>query len=405
MFISGRFLQIGAFAATLATALTGCASPAAKPAEAAPTPSTAPASGKPGAVRIGPAEPTPEPTSATLTPSGQLRPEVRAFGEQLARERGLPLPQVLSTLESSRYNATVSRLIAPSAPGKKVWRSWNTYRGRFIEPKRIGWGVEFWNANAPLLNRAAQQYGVPASIIASIIGVETLYGRNMGNFRVLDALGTLAFDYPDPAKPERAEMFRGQLADFITLSYQGKLEIDAVGSFAGAIGMPQFMPGSIARYAVDGDGDGHIHLESSVEDAVMSVGNFLVQHGWQRGMPVFAPVTLPANAGTLVAGGLTPTLDWPGLQRAGARLAPGASGGTWQSQPLGVIDLAEEMRGTAVYRTATPNFFALTQYNRSYFYATAVSDLADELQARMNRQAAAAAAPGASAPGAAAPRR
>lgn len=397
MFISGRFLQITALAAALATSLAGCATraPQAAPAAAA-APEIAPAAarGTPGAVRIGPTEPPAEP-SATLDPSGKLRPEVRAFGEQLARDRSLPLNQVLTTLESSRYNATVSRLIAPSPPGKKVWRSWNTYRARFIEPKRIGWGVDFWQANAPLLDRAAQQYGVPASIIAAIIGVETLYGRNMGNFRVLDALATLAFDYPDPAKPERAEMFRGQLADFITLSYQGKLEIDAVGSFAGAIGMPQFMPGSIARYAVDGDGDGHIHLESSVEDAVMSVGNFLVQHGWQRGLPVFAPVTLPADPAPLVAGGLQPTLDWPALQRAGARLAPGAAPASWQTHPLGVIDLAEEMRGTAVYRTATPNFFALTHYNRSYFYATAVADLAAELQSRMNRQAAAGtAAPG-----------
>lgn len=132
---------------------------------------------------------------------------------------------MLASLESTRYNATVARLIAPSgASGKKIWRSWLTYRGRFVEPKRIAWGVEFWNANQDLLNRAAQRYGVPASIIASIIGVETLYGRNVGNFRVVDALATLAFDYPDPAKPERADMFRGQLGDFITLALQDKLD-------------------------------------------------------------------------------------------------------------------------------------------------------------------------------------
>src|SRR5690606_33832246 len=219
-----------------------------------------------------------------------------------------------------------------------------------------------------LLTQAAQRYGVPASIIASIIGVETLYGRNMGSFRVLDALATLAFDYPDPAKPERAEMFRGQLGDFITLALQDKLALDARGSYAGAIGMPQFMPGSIRRYAVDGDHDGHIDLANSVADSVMSVGNFLVEHGWQRGLPVFAPVILPPDPSALASGGLQPTQTWASLRAAGARLAPGAQADGWQDRPLGVVDLVEEARGTVQYRTATPNFFALTQYNRSYFY-------------------------------------
>jgi len=207
----------------------------------------------------------------------------------------------------------------------------------------------------------------------------------MGSFSVLDALTTLAFDYPDPNKPERAEMFRGQLADFITLSLQDKLDMNAKGSYAGAIGMPQFMPGSIMRYAVDGDGDGHIRLNSSVNDAVMSVGNFLVEHGWLRGLPVFAPVLLPADPSALATGGLTPTQTWRTLQAAGARVSAGASTESWQDRPLGVVDLVEEARGTVQYRTATPNFFALTQYNRSYFYATAVADLAAELETRMGR--------------------
>ena len=288
-------------------------------------------------------------------------------------------------MTEARYNATVARLIAPSPPGRKIWRSWNTYRARFVEPKRIKWGVEFWQENQALLNQAAQRYGVPASIIVSIIGVETLYSRNMGSFSVLDALTTLAFDYPDPNKPERAEMFRGQLADFITLSLQDKLDMNAKGSYAGAIGMPQFMPGSIMRYAVDGNGDGHIRLNSSVNDAVMSVGNFLVEHGWLRGLPAFAPVLLPADPSALATGGLTPTQTWRSLQAAGARVAAGASTESWQDRPLGVVDLVEEARGTVQYRTATPNFFALTQYNRSYFYATAVADLAAELETRMGR--------------------
>ncbi len=381
MFICRRLLQLGAITALLA----GCSTTApntlsAKPATASEnTP-----------IRIGPARPSADQENSTeappavLTASGKLRPEVLAYAQELAAERKLALEPLLAALTSARYNATVSRLMAPAAPGKKIWRSWNTYRARVVEPKRIGWGVDFYNENRALLNRASQRSGVPSSIIASIIGVETLYGRNMGNFRVLDALTTLAFDYPDPAKPERAVMFKGQLSDFLTLALQGKLDMETQGSFAGAIGMPQFMPGSIMRYAVDGDDSGHIDLTNNVQDAVLSVGNFLAEHGWQRGLPVFAPVVLPSDPSVLVEGGLKPTLTWETLMAAGTRLQPGASKETWSTQLMGVIDLPEEARGTAQYRLATPNFFALTQYNRSYFYAASVADLAKEIEVRVN---------------------
>lgn len=386
MFICRRILQLGALSALLA----GCSTTAPT---AAPSPSlasqTAQASGT-TPIRIGPSAPPPGPeladdAPAALTPSGALRPEVRSFVEDLAAERQLPLAPMVSALESSRYNATVARLIAPSPPGKKIWRSWLTYRSRFVEPKRIAWGVEFYNENRDLLNQAAQRFGVPAPIIASIIGVETLYGRNMGNFRVLDALATLAFDYPDPAKPERATMFRNQLADFLTLVMKDKLELETKGSYAGAIGMPQFMPTSVMHYAVDGDSNGHIDLTNNTQDAIMSVGSFLAQHGWQRGLPVFAPVSLPADPTALVDGGLEPKQSWSTLSAAGSRLAPGASSDGWISQPLGVVDLVEEARGTAQYRVGTPNFFALTKYNRSYFYATSVADLAAEIESRVAR--------------------
>ncbi|WP_454693841.1 lytic murein transglycosylase B [Achromobacter aegrifaciens] len=385
MFICRRLLQLG----TLSALLAGCST-------TAPSAPTNTAAGQPAAestpapIRIGPSAPTPgselaDDAPAALGANGALRPEVRSFVENLATERQLPLDPMVAALAGSRYNATVARLIAPSPPGKKIWRSWLTYRSRFVEPKRIGWGVEFYNENRDLLNQAAQRFGVPAPVIASIIGVETLYGRNMGNFRVLDALTTLAFDYPDPAKPERATMFRGQLADFLTLVMKDKLDLETRGSYAGAIGMPQFMPTSVMHYAVDGDDNGHIDLSSNTRDAIMSVGSFLSQHGWQRGLPVFAPVVLPADPAPLVDGGLEPKQSWSTLTAAGARLQPGASATGWGSQPLGVVDLVEEARGTAQYRVGTPNFFALTKYNRSYFYATSVADLASEIEARVNR--------------------
>ncbi|MGV2865887.1 lytic murein transglycosylase B [Achromobacter sp. AGC39] len=384
MFICRRLLQLG----TLSALLAGCSTTAPSAPNSLST--QPPAASANAAIRIGPATPTPgselpDDAPATLTATGALRPEVRSFVQDLAAERQLPLDPMIKALESSRYNATVSRLIAPAPPGKKIWRSWLTYRSRFVEPKRIGWGVEFYNENRDLLNQAAQRFGVPAPIIASIIGVETLYGRNMGNFRVLDALATLAFDYPDPNKPERAAMFRGQLADFLTLVMKDKLDLETQGSYAGAIGMPQFMPTSIMHYAVDGDDNGHIDLTNNTQDAIMSVGSFLAQHGWQRGLPVFAPVVLPADPTALVDGGLEPKQTWSTLSAAGARLQPGASSNGWGTQPLGVVDLVEEARGTAQYRVGTPNFFALTKYNRSYFYATSVADLAYEIEARVTR--------------------
>lgn len=384
MFICRRLLQLG----TLSALLAGCSTTApTAPNTLAGQPA---AESTPAPIRIGPSAPTPgselsDDAPAALGANGALRPEVRTFVENLATERQLPLDPMVAALASSRYNATVARLIAPAPPGKKIWRSWLTYRSRFVEPKRIGWGVEFYNENRDLLNQAAQRFGVPAPVIASIIGVETLYGRNMGNFRVLDALTTLAFDYPDPAKPERATMFRGQLADFLTLVMKDKLDLETRGSYAGAIGMPQFMPTSVMHYAVDGDDSGHIDLTNSTRDAIMSVGSFLAQHGWQRGLPVFAPVVLPADPTALVDGGLEPKQSWGSLTAAGARLQPGASATGWGSQPLGIVDLVEEARGTAQYRVGTPNFFALTKYNRSYFYATSVADLASEIEARVGR--------------------
>src|SRR5690606_2802057 len=125
-------------------------------------------------------------------------------------------------------------------------------------------------------SRTAEQYGVPASIIVAIIGVETIYGRYTGNFRVLDALATLGFRYPDPKRPERSQLFRDQLADLIQLDAQGQVDaLQATGSYAGAMGLPQFMPGSLLRYAADGDGDGQIELHESAEDAIASVARFL----------------------------------------------------------------------------------------------------------------------------------
>jgi membrane-bound lytic murein transglycosylase B len=311
------------------------------------------------------------------------RPEVRKFAQNLASTRNLSETSILKLLDEARYSATVARLIAPVATGQpRAPRSWQTYRARRLDPITVGQGREFMKANAAALELAEKRFGVPQQIITALIGVETLYGKNMGNFRALDALATLGFDYPDPKRPERAEMFRNNLADLIELDLTGKVNARILkGSYAGAVGIPQFLPSSIKRFAVSATGAQQIDLISNRADAIMSVANYLVEHGWQRGVPVFAPVILPANPAKLVDGGLKATTDWPQLKAAGASLAPNQPAGIqpWMRGALGVIDLVEETKGTTEFRTATPNFFALTLYNHSYFYAAAITDLAAAL--------------------------
>lgn len=310
---------------------------------------------------------------------GALDPQIQAFAAEVARLRQLPPEHVLSLLREAQYNATAARLMAPAKT--RIRRSWVTYRNRFVEPVRIRSGQQFWQENAAILERTQRQYGVPASIIVAIIGVETIYGRHTGDFRVLDALATLGFRYPDPDRPERSHLFRNQLADLIQLDYERKLDARTVtGSFAGAMGLPQFMPGSLMRYAADGDQDGGIDLHGSTTDAIVSVARFLRLHGWIPGLPVFAPVTQAGNAATLVTGGLSPTLTWQQLEEAGVQANGRAA--DWKQHKLGVVNLIDEPRSTVEYRVGTSNFFALTQYNRSYFYASSVADLAQELERR-----------------------
>src|SRR5699024_3424978 len=186
-------------------------------------------------------------------------------------------------------------------------------------PVRIKAGTEFWQQHQDQLEKVERTYGVPASIIVAIIGVETIYGRFTGDFRVLDALATLGFRYPDPSRPERSQLFRDQLADLAQLHHEQKLDAYSVtGSFAGAMGLPQFMPGSLLRYAIDGDGDGKIDLLNNAADAIASVAAFLRYHGWTPGLPIFAPVQLPDHAADLVDGGIDPSLNWQTLVEHGA---------------------------------------------------------------------------------------
>jgi membrane-bound lytic murein transglycosylase B len=211
----------------------------------------------------------------------------------------------------------------------------------------------------------------------AIIGIETAYGRNVGRYRVLDALATLAFDYP-----RRAEFFRAELEQFLLLTgEQGADPLAAKGSYAGAIGIPQFMPGSVRRYAVDFDGDGRADVAASPEDAIGSVANFLAHHGWVRSVSIGWPATVsPGAADELVAAGIKPQFAFAELAARGVAVAgePPAAG-----IALALVDLPSRA-APIEYRLGSANFYAITRYNRSNFYAAAVSDLAQALRQRRN---------------------
>ncbi|NOL48884.1 lytic murein transglycosylase B [Pelistega europaea] len=312
------------------------------------------------------------------TENTSLSADKATFIAEVSQRYQIPASFVEKMLDSAKINDRVLRLMSPKTTAK-VKRHWATYRSRFVEPIRIRKGTAFWNNNRGDLAEAERQYGVPAAVIAAIIGVETVYGEQMGTFNIRDALYSLGFYYPDPNRPDKGKIFRNQLAALIALTYTGHFDgYHAEGSFAGAYGMGQFMPVSIMHYAVDADNNGRIELDNSVKDAIFSVANFLAKHGWQRNMPIFAPVKLPANPAKLVDGDLEAHSSWAQLHSKGATTS--VKNANWQQGlRLDVIDLRDDVYGNHEYRVATQNFFAITKYNRSYFYAASVADLATVL--------------------------
>jgi membrane-bound lytic murein transglycosylase B len=292
------------------------------------------------------------------------------------------------------YSATAVKLVTPSpTPSAKNWR---VYQARFLDPVRINAGVKFWRENRATLERAYEQFGVPPEIVVGIIGVETIYGRYMGNFRVLDALTTLAFDYPNtPNRAEREMTFRKNLEDYLVWTRDAQIDPTSVlGSYTGAIGIPQFLPSSIVKYAVDYEGNKHIDLRTSQADAIGSVANYLKENGWESGRPVVWRIA--QDAGSLgvaqAAADGQPEPHWPLAQllRAGMLLdEPGLDMQAEASTPVTVIDLPTPAQPTQ-YMLGLQNFYALTRYNRSFFYALAVYELGQRVKARIDAETAAA---------------
>ena len=315
------------------------------------------------------------------------RADVLSYIDELVAREGFERDLLLRLFSEVRYNATAARLMLPSTA--RVTRDWNVYRARFVEPVRLGAGFRFWDDNADLLERAGRDFGVPAEIVVGILGVETVYGRNTGRFRVIDALTTLAFDYPDKER-DRSSFFREQLTAALILSRGDVADASALrGSYAGAIGMPQFMPGSILRYAVDYDGDGRIDLVDSPADIIGSVANFLARHGWVRDLVthvplVHAPSTDPlqaASIASMVSAGSAPNLTYADLQAAGfvATKPPPDTSFALIDLPRGTDAAGDDPAVT--YLAGTQNFHVITRYNRSYFYAYAVIELGDTIKA------------------------
>ncbi len=302
-------------------------------------------------------------------PAYGRREDVMRFADEAAQRRQLDPAWVRAALSQARFVPRVARLVMP--PPVPTAKNWAAYRARFVEPGRIQAGVEFWNANEAWLRLAEERYGVPPEIVVGIVGVETIYGRNMGGFRVLDALATLSFDFP-AGRSDRSAFFRDELESFLVLCRREGIDPAAqLGSYAGAIGMPQFMPSSINRLAVDFDGNGHVDLNTSTADVIGSVAHYLAEHGWQRGMPATYEVAVPVDAearAVLLAPDILPTFTPAEFSARGAGLPEPALSHD------GKLALVEVFNGDAPpsYVAGTANFYAITRYNQSSYYALAV---------------------------------
>ena len=297
------------------------------------------------------------------------REDVMRFATDVAVRRALDADATRVALSQARFIPSVAKYIMPPPAGTA--KNWSAYRARFVEPMRLKAGAAFWAANEAWLQRAEDRFGVPPEIIVGIVGVETIYGQQMGGFRIIDALATLSFDFPT-GRRDRSAFFREELENYLVLcKQQGVDPLSWRGSYAGAIGMPQFMPSSILAHAVDFDGDGHIDLHNDAADVIGSVANFLANHGWQRGLPTRFDVEVPVDTterALLLAPDILPSFTPQEFAAHGAVLD--AAG----KAHAGKLALIELQNGDAApsYVAGTENFYAITRYNWSSYYAMAV---------------------------------
>ncbi len=306
-------------------------------------------------------------------------PAIDAFALEVSASRGLRTAWLRQQLGRARRVEAVRRLVMPPPVGTA--KNWASYRARFVEAQHIAAGVNFWHDHEAWMREAEDRWGVPPEIVVGIIGVETFYGRITGNFRLIDALATLAFDFP-PGRKDRSAFFRAELEEFFVLCAREDQDPQTLkGSYAGAMGLPQFMPGSVNRFAVDFDGDGHIDLQRSGADATGSVAHYLAAFGWQRGLATHFEVAVPVDSvdrAALLAPDIVPSFTAAQFAERGAQLA---EAGRRHDGLLALVELQNGERAPS-YVAGTQNFYAVTRYNWSSYYAMAVIELATAVKQR-----------------------
>ncbi|WP_268799428.1 lytic murein transglycosylase B [Pseudomonas huanghezhanensis] len=307
----------------------------------------------------------------SLAGSYEGSPQVAGFVAEMTRDYGFAGEQLIEVFRDVERKQSI--LDAISRPAERV-KPWKDYGPMFLTDARIARGVDFWRQHEATLARAEQEYGVPAQVIVAIIGVETFFGRNTGNYRVIDALSTLGFDYPP-----RAEFFRKELREFLLLAREEQVDpLTLKGSYAGAMGLPQFMPSSFRAYAVDFDGDGHINIWNDPDDAIGSVASYFKRHGWVAGEGV---VSRASVQGERVDQGLSPGIE--PVKTVGELRALGWASHDALRDDMPVTAFRLEGENGPEYWLGLKNFYAITRYNRSVMYAMAVHQLSERLvQAR-----------------------
>jgi membrane-bound lytic murein transglycosylase B len=348
---------------------------ATEPPPTSTTPGT-PATPAPPAEAAQPAATTPPATAApaelTATPFDVHRPEIAQWIKDVVSHDGWKRKSVVKLLKKAQPQPKVLEIM--TRPLEKV-APWWEYRERFMSPERIEKGVQLWLDHRLALEHIAGQYQVPPEYLVAIVGVETFYGRNSCRYRVLDALATLGFDYPP-----RGNYFRGELEQFLLLTRENKLDpLTTCGSYAGAMGVPQFMPSVYRRYAVDADGDKRRDLWNSWDDILASVANYLHEWGWKPGAPVLAEATLDPDPSFEIA---PHNLDLN--ETVGSLGARGIKINLELPPDTPAVLISAEQRDGPAYRVGFHNFYVITRYNHSARYAMTVYDLANALAARVH---------------------
>jgi len=309
------------------------------------------------------------PTVADLPEPG----EVRAFIAEMVQRHGFEQTQLESWFKAAQVRSDIIDAISRPAESKP----WYQYRPIFLQSDRIDGGAAFWNEHAKALQRAEEIYGVPPQIVTAILGVETRYGQHQGTYRMMDALVTLAFNYPP-----RAAFFKSELEQYLLLAREeGADPLAMTGSYAGAMGQAQFISSSYRRYAVDFDGDGKRDLWGNSADAIGSVANYLKEHGWERGGAVALPAAVSGGQyQALLAKGLKPAITIADLKKNGVKPE-----GALPDNTLAALVALEQKDGNE-YWAGLQNFYVITSYNRSALYAMAVYQLSEEIRAVHDRQ-------------------